>query len=71
LHEVAADAALYFDPEDEQAMAAAVSRLLEDDALRQTLIARGQAQAAKFSWAACAQATLASYYRAALTEEQA
>jgi glycosyltransferase involved in cell wall biosynthesis len=64
LPEVAGDAALYFDPEDTDAIAAAIERLLEDDGLRERLRKAGPAQAAKFSWARTADGTLESYRRA-------
>ena len=63
LPEVAGDAALYFDPEDPDAIAAAIERLLCDEALRAHLREAGLRQAAKFSWRATAEATLASYER--------
>ncbi len=62
--EVAGDAALLFDPRDERAIAAAIRRLLNDDALRADLIARGYARQAMFTWAAAATGTLESYARA-------
>ena len=64
LPEVAGDAALYFDPEDVGAIAAAIRRLLADEALRARLSAAGPRQAAKFTWARTAEATLESYRRA-------
>jgi glycosyltransferase involved in cell wall biosynthesis len=64
LPEVAGDAALYFDPNDTDAIAGAIQRLLDDKALRERLRAAGPAQAAKFSWARTAEATLTSYERA-------
>ncbi|MEA2425456.1 MAG: hypothetical protein QOH13_1866 [Thermoleophilaceae bacterium] len=64
LPEVAGDAALLFDPEDTAAMAAAIERLLGDPAERSRLAAAGRAQAARFTWRACAEATVASYERA-------
>jgi glycosyltransferase involved in cell wall biosynthesis len=67
LPEVAGDAALYFDPEDTDAIAAAIRRLLADDALRARLSAAGPAQAVKFSWARTAEGTLESYRRALAT----
>jgi glycosyltransferase involved in cell wall biosynthesis len=62
--EVAGDAALLFDPRDEHAIAAAIRRLLTDDALRADLIERGRVRQAQFTWAAAAAGTLASYARA-------
>jgi glycosyltransferase involved in cell wall biosynthesis len=64
LPEVAGDAALYFDPEDTGGIAAAIERLLADEALRERLREAGLRQAAKFSWAQTAAATVASYRRA-------
>jgi glycosyltransferase involved in cell wall biosynthesis len=64
LAEVAGDAALLFDPEDERAIAAAIERLVSDRALAERLSAKGRAQAARFSWEAAADGTVASYRRA-------
>jgi glycosyltransferase involved in cell wall biosynthesis len=63
LPEVAGDAALYFDPEDRDAIAAAIDRMLADHDLRERLGQAGPRQAAKFSWRSTAEATLASYER--------
>jgi glycosyltransferase involved in cell wall biosynthesis len=63
LPEVAGDAALLFDPEDVGAMRAAIERLLADPAERERLSRRGHEQAARFTWEACARATLATYER--------
>jgi glycosyltransferase involved in cell wall biosynthesis len=59
--EVAGDAALLVDPEDEDALAAGLVRILSDEALRADLIEKGPARAASFSWAATARATLDAY----------
>src|SRR3954447_23720411 len=64
LPEVAGGAALLFDPEDVGAIAAAIERLLRDPAERERLAERGRAQAARFTWEACAHATVAAYERA-------
>lgn len=64
LPEVAGGAALLFDPEDVGAMAAAIERLLADPAERERLREAGRDQAARFTWRACAEATVASYERA-------
>jgi glycosyltransferase involved in cell wall biosynthesis len=58
--ETCGDAALYFDPGSEAAMAAAMDRLLEDPALRDDLRRRGRARAAEFPWAASARALAAT-----------
>jgi glycosyltransferase involved in cell wall biosynthesis len=64
LAEVAGDAALRFDPESEPAIAAAIERLLRDGSEAARLRAAGRERAARFSWAATAAGTLASYRRA-------
>ena len=48
--EICGDAAVFFDPTDAAALAAAMARVLADDALRDELRARGRPQAARFSW---------------------
>ncbi len=50
LPEVAGDAALMVDPYDTPAIADAISRILIDDTLRQTLITRGQERVKQFTW---------------------
>jgi glycosyltransferase involved in cell wall biosynthesis len=64
LPEVAGEAAILFDPGDERAIAAAITRLLEDPRERERLRVAGRAQAARFTWERAAQGTLASYRRA-------
>jgi glycosyltransferase involved in cell wall biosynthesis len=64
LPEVAGDAALLFDPHDTSSITAAMQRLLADGAEAQRLRVAGRAQAARFTWAATARATAASYERA-------
>jgi glycosyltransferase involved in cell wall biosynthesis len=64
LPEVAGDAALLFDPDDPEAIAAALARLLADDAERERLRSAGRAQAARFTWERAAGLVLASYERA-------
>jgi glycosyltransferase involved in cell wall biosynthesis len=64
LAEVAGDAALLFDPEDEASIAAAIERLLGDQQLADTLVRAGAEQAARFSWDRTAELTVASYRRA-------
>jgi len=64
LPEIAGDAALLFDPGDEEAIAGAVQLLLEDHAEAQRLRAAGTRRAALFTWERTARMTLESYDRA-------
>jgi glycosyltransferase involved in cell wall biosynthesis len=64
LPEVVGDAALRFPPGDDAALAAGLLCLLEDDALRSELRARGPVQAAGFTWERAAEQTLAVYHEA-------
>jgi glycosyltransferase involved in cell wall biosynthesis len=50
LPEICGDAALYCDPTDEASVATQLLALAGDASLRETLIARGRAQAKLFSW---------------------
>jgi len=59
--EVADDAALLVDPEDEDAIAGGLVRILSDETLRADLKEKGPKRAASFSWAATARATLDAY----------
>jgi glycosyltransferase involved in cell wall biosynthesis len=63
--EIYAGAALLVDPRDPLAVAAAVARVLDEDALRASLVERGRALAARFSWARTAAATRAVLAEAA------
>lgn len=63
LPEVAADAALLFDPTSEGEIAAAIRRLLGDPALAEELRERGRRRAALFSWRHTAKLTLDAYAR--------
>jgi glycosyltransferase involved in cell wall biosynthesis len=69
LPEVVGDAALRFPPGDDEALAACLLRLLEDDALRADLRARGPIQAAGFTWERAATETL-TVYRVAVAERR-
>ena len=60
LPEVGGDAALYFDPESVDEMAAAMERLLTDSSLREQMVKKGLERARQFSWEACARTTLAA-----------
>jgi glycosyltransferase involved in cell wall biosynthesis len=59
--EIAADAALYFDPADPPSLRAALRRLIGDAALAAVLRAKGLARAAAFTWEATALRTLQAY----------
>lgn len=59
--EVAGDAALLVDPSDVGAIANALGKIAANASLRQQLIAKGRAQAAKFTWDAAARKTLEVY----------
>jgi glycosyltransferase involved in cell wall biosynthesis len=61
LPEVGGDAALYADPHDPQGMAENVQRIVEDEPLRRSLIARGLARAGEFTWRRTAELTCAVY----------
>jgi glycosyltransferase involved in cell wall biosynthesis len=65
LPEVAGDAALYVDPTDVEAIAQAMLRLSQDEALRQELIEAGYRNVQRFSWAKVAAETLAVLEEAA------
>ena len=58
LPEVAGDAALLVDPEDEEDIAAAMLRLSQDEALRQDLVRKGHENVKRFSWPKAARETL-------------
>jgi glycosyltransferase involved in cell wall biosynthesis len=64
LREVAGDAALLFDPEDVDAIRAAIERLLSDEVERRRLVAAGRERAARFTWERTAELTAAAYRRA-------
>lgn len=58
LPEIAGNAALLVDPLDEAALAAAMRRIVEDQSLRQELIAGGLANVQRFTWEETAVRTL-------------
>jgi len=61
LLEVARDAASTFDPDDADALAGAIERLLGDRALRGGLVAAGRDRAAAYTWHRTAELTAAAY----------
>jgi glycosyltransferase involved in cell wall biosynthesis len=50
LGEIGAGAALLFDPENPEEIAAAIEQILTDDSTRQKLIAAGKERAKEFDW---------------------
>jgi len=64
LPEILADAALYFNPEDNADMLAKIKLVLDDDWLRADLKKHGLERIKKYSWWECANQTLAVYRRA-------
>jgi len=63
LPEIAGDAALVVDPDDVDALAGAMRRVVGDAEVRARLRERGLARAAEFGWERCARETLAVYDR--------
>jgi glycosyltransferase involved in cell wall biosynthesis len=63
--EIAGDAAILFDPEDEDAMADAIATAATDEPARVRLRRAAPLQTARFTWDRCAELTV-SAYRAAL-----
>lgn len=63
LPEVVVDAALMVSPNDHEALADAIARVLEDADLREDLVRRGLARAAEFSWQATGEKLLSAYER--------
>jgi glycosyltransferase involved in cell wall biosynthesis len=66
LPEVVGDAALLFDPLDEDRLVELMERLLADRDLREEYVRRGLARAACFHWSTTAQQTMALYRQVAL-----
>jgi glycosyltransferase involved in cell wall biosynthesis len=65
LSEIFGDAAVLVDPGDEDAVATAIGRVLDEDRLRADLVRRGYALAASYSWAETARRTRRTLLRAA------
>jgi glycosyltransferase involved in cell wall biosynthesis len=61
LPEVAGDAALLFDPCNQEEIAGAIGRLLDDRVLAERLAARGRERAASFTWERTGVASLEGY----------
>jgi len=58
LHEVASDAAIFFNPDDTGDIKEKIESLMTDENLREKLINNGAVRAKNFSWAKCARETL-------------
>jgi glycosyltransferase involved in cell wall biosynthesis len=58
LREVAADAALFFDPLNEDGITAAIERLMNDESLQERLAQAGRERARGFTWQRSAEQTL-------------
>ncbi len=65
-HEVAGDAAIYFDPYDPEDLARAIESSF-DEGMRAELGKRGLQRAARYSWDRCADEMYAVYQRALST----
>lgn len=61
LPEILRDAAIYFNPEDENDMKDKIERVIKDENLRADLRSRGYLQAKKYNWSECAEKTLGVY----------
>ena len=59
--EVGGDAAVYFDPYDENDMAAKIESVLNNGMLRKEMIAKGLQKVKEYSWEKCAKETLQVY----------
>ncbi len=59
--EVAGDAAVLVDPNDDDALTAGIERAATDEALRIRLAEAGPRRAASLTWEACAEATVQAY----------
>lgn len=64
LKEVAGNAALLFDPEDTNAISAAIDTIMSDDKEMKRLRAAGKERVGRFSWDKTARETIASYKKA-------
>jgi glycosyltransferase involved in cell wall biosynthesis len=61
LPEVAGNAALYFDPDDELSLRNATEKIISDGQLRNELICKGSERFTDFSWDKTARETEAVY----------
>lgn len=65
--EVSGDAALHVVPHEPASIAEAMTRLIDDESLRQALIKQGQARYDSFTWERCATQTASVYQQVANT----
>lgn len=63
-HEIAGDAAVYFDPRNEESLAEALLAILGSEERRDTLVKRGTERLGGFSWDVTARETRSCYERA-------
>ncbi len=61
--EVGGDAVLYFPPDDPDALAHQILRVLDEPGLRAQLVAAGLRRAESYSWSRSARGTLAAFHR--------
>jgi glycosyltransferase involved in cell wall biosynthesis len=62
--EIAGDAALYFDPENENSIRNSIRIVLENDKLRNEIIQKGKAKLKSFTWEKAAEKTYQVYLKA-------
>jgi len=61
LPEVVGEAAMLFDPESSQSLAACLMRMLNSNGVSESFIEKGRERAARFSWSYCVSKTLNLY----------
>jgi glycosyltransferase involved in cell wall biosynthesis len=59
--EIVGDSAVYFDPQCVEEIAESIVRLLQDETLRNTVVAKGKERVKEFTWEKIAQKTLEVY----------
>jgi glycosyltransferase involved in cell wall biosynthesis len=62
LPEVGGDAALYVDEQSVDAISKGIVKIIEDEKLRRSLVAKGKQQIQKFSWQQSAQTIIDKVY---------
>lgn len=65
LPEVVGYGALLFEPGDDAGLATAIARVLDDESVRERLVATGLERSSELTWAACAQRTVDVYHELA------